>query len=1650
MARRDVDLVIRAKDESSKAVDAITAALNELASGISSTEKKVSASDSAFAKLGKSLSSLDKAMKGMSSAEQLGQQLDRAVVSSTRLEQAASDAAKEVDRLSGEMAEAAQKTAQYNDRLAKTTENLEKEKAALKANSAAMSASNKELTAARNARSQLATSEKNLTATLATQEARLAKQQERLAQVTAEFEAADTPTKRLASSVTSAGVAMQKTAGQIAATKAALDGTKSSLAQAAQAEAQLTTVVAAGQTALEAQRNQLTQLKAARTGQAQEARQAAASERQLAAAQREASVALAASETGAAKANEALDELVNNAAQAELAIRDLAKAAQGPLSDAYRAQQAAVSRINNAFQQNRKDLAALSALMGQLGVPTREMSEQMDRLNRVNREVATAYREESAVLRTLRTELQQTASSTTELAAKQQLFATAVNQGSAALGRITSEVSAAGAATQRIITDNQRAAQSYRQVSSAGRQAASSADGLADANDRASESYRRQANASRQSMSYVQRLRGEVLSLVSSYGGLFAVINVLDQTVKAYQKLEAAQSRLNALTGGNQRKTADELDFIRRNADRLGIEFGALADEYTKFAASTKNTILEGQKTRDVFIAIAEAGVVNRLSLDNLNGILKATTQIASKGKIQLEELTGQLGDRLPGALQILADGLGITTEELLDLTKNGEVTSASLVNFAQELQKRYGPALGSALAGTTVYLGQLQNAATQALLAFANAGFIDGFNNLLVSLIETMRSADFLQFAANAGAAFGTLADALAIVARNFDLTVAGLTAFAGAALIPGVLRFGQSLLVTAGILRQVETGAKSAAAGIAATGAASAATAGRLAGLVSILRGLFSTTGVGLVLTAVATGISYWATQADEASTAMLEHQRIVDEVKNTYDKAAGSAGKWADKIKETTKLDAVTNLEKLTAALKEAREEYAGELPYKGLIQDKDFKELERLDQEFRDGKISVANYRKALSDLYDRNEDEGFREQIKTFSEAAAKLTDLEKATNSAQKIVTIYTGTADEAKAATDELTGATDKGATAFDEAAANAQKYKDALSDVKDFIPGLKAEMTRLKNEGKLSEIFGRDGFNAITPELFKFGQQATEAIQIEFSGDQQKAFKEAFEAASDTGKLLLQTAQKFDGFNENNPAQRDTLTDFFKQAKGGASVDPKITAWCAAFVNAVLATNGMPGTGALNARSFLNYGSETSDPKPGDVVVLKRGKDDKQGHVGFFMGFTGNGGVNVLGGNQDGAQAVSTSQFKKEDILGFRRPPSAADVEKDRAKNAKDTADSLAAGEAAISQQTLINAGKERQAAIEKRIAEEKAKNPDIDAATLQAMGEQEGRLYDIENAQKIANKPKEAAQKAEEEVNNLLAKQQALREQIKLLTAQGDYAGATALKGELEGVNGQLTTAIDNATKMWEAVKGTESEAAIAQLKAAKLESDALSMSAKQNLIDWTRVGELFVSGLTSAFDQFAQAVAEGTNIGEAARDAFLKFASDFLIQIGQMIVQQALLNALRSLGGPFASLGLGSGGFASGHTGGVVGSKRIGGAGNATRHVSPLAFMSAPRFHNGTAAPLGVRRDELPAILKKNEEVLDSDDPRNILNGGAAAGGGGGPGGAAQVNLKVNNYFDAAEVVSQGMASEPGEQAFLNLVKSNRGTIRDLLE
>jgi len=100
-----------------------------------------------------------------------------------------------------------------------------------------------------------------------------------------------------------------------------------------------------------------------------------------------------------------------------------------------------------------------------------------------------------------------------------------------------------------------------------------------------------------------------------------------------------------------------------------------------------------------------------------------------------------------------------------------------------------------------------------------------------------------------------------------------------------------------------------------------------------------------------------------------------------------------------------------------------------------------------------------------------------------------------------------------------------------------------------------------------------------------------------------------------------------------------------------------PDEVPWCSSFLNAIAWLLQLPRSRSAAARSWLDVGEVITidQATPGnDVVILRRGAEAWQGHVGLFAGRIDDR-VHILGGNQ--GNGVTIAAFNVADVLGVRR---------------------------------------------------------------------------------------------------------------------------------------------------------------------------------------------------------------------------------------------------------------------------------------------------------------------------------------------------------------------------------------------------------
>lgn len=197
---------------------------------------------------------------------------------------------------------------------------------------------------------------------------------------------------------------------------------------------------------------------------------------------------------------------------------------------------------------------------------------------------------------------------------------------------------------------------------------------------------------------------------------------VFSSVIKELDKLQGFNAIMSVST-----KTAEEVagsyDFLRKTADRLGVQFDALTSNYAKLVAALPPGIKGLQTAEKVFMGVAMAARTLHATNQDTQLMFYAVTQMASKGVVSMEELRRQLGEKLPGVIQIAAKALNTIPEKLEEAIRKGIVSS-----------EKFLPIFGDALIRTFADSSEKASTSVSAAIARLTNVWVDFVKHILDS----------------------------------------------------------------------------------------------------------------------------------------------------------------------------------------------------------------------------------------------------------------------------------------------------------------------------------------------------------------------------------------------------------------------------------------------------------------------------------------------------------------------------------------------------------------------------------------------------------------------------------------------------------------------------------------------------------------------------------------------------------------------------------------------------------------------------------------------------------------------------------------------------------------------------------------------------
>lgn len=226
----------------------------------------------------------------------------------------------------------------------------------------------------------------------------------------------------------------------------------------------------------------------------------------------------------------------------------------------------------------------------------------------------------------------------------------------------------------------------------------------------------------------------------------------LGLTNRRNQEVVSAQLQSQAVVqqaGGTAEQGRASFDYLRSQADRIGFNYLDSSADYNKLLSGLTGSGLGLEESQRVFTGFAEIARTNKLDKVTQNRLFRALSQVAGKGKLQAEELTGQIAEALPGGTALFARAYQAQTggnltgqaaiQALMENMKKGQVNSGILTYAAADASRlaNAGGALTSASTASQAEQARFQNRYNDLAMVASNSGLESGFARLFRALSD-------------------------------------------------------------------------------------------------------------------------------------------------------------------------------------------------------------------------------------------------------------------------------------------------------------------------------------------------------------------------------------------------------------------------------------------------------------------------------------------------------------------------------------------------------------------------------------------------------------------------------------------------------------------------------------------------------------------------------------------------------------------------------------------------------------------------------------------------------------------------------------------------------------------------------------------------
>lgn len=303
----------------------------------------------------------------------------------------------------------------------------------------------------------------------------------------------------------------------------------------------------------------------------------------------------------------------------------------------------------------------------------------------------------------------------------------------------------------------------------------------------------------------------QVLLFGTAYKALALIQGFPAQVGEAVGALQTFRNTIKEISP-SAKEAAESSQFILDIVEKYNTPLQSARDGFVKLYASMQPAGFSGDEIRDLFLGISQTAATFGMSADKVDRVNYAFAQMASKGQVMSEELKGQLGDVLPGAMAIFAEAAGFKGPEAItkfskaleDGAYKGGAMKTLLTNVGSIMRQEFGPGAEGAARTFQGVMNRMQNSAKLLYEAFepVAVGFLNSVVMPLTSGLKTVTdgfNAFFTGVSAKTTGGFA-FAQELEKLRPTFEGIRANVTA-----LLPTLQSFANTLLNVSKVFLQI-----------------------------------------------------------------------------------------------------------------------------------------------------------------------------------------------------------------------------------------------------------------------------------------------------------------------------------------------------------------------------------------------------------------------------------------------------------------------------------------------------------------------------------------------------------------------------------------------------------------------------------------------------------------------------------------------------------------------------------------------------------------------------------------------------------------------------------------------------------------------------